>query len=293
MALGGTSLWGGRGGLIGPMLGAASIYLLGNLLITLQVDPSYLQVMYGGMLIFAVILSGIAGRAEGGGMSAVPAEASAESSGRVTWQPARAPAGALPVAAAVACSSPSSPTALSTSASGTGAASSRSSCSPRSPGSPPCGQTLLILMGGFDLSISGFIVSSALVVSVLKEKWHVSFVGGDPDRRSCAARCSAALAGQICHRFQIQPLIVTLAMGTIALGLIQVQTEGSFSGTAPEWLITLASPGTKTFGVIDIPPMVVIWAVRCGADGALPPPHGRPAGGCSRPERIRAPPSTP
>jgi ribose transport system permease protein len=64
VALGGTSLWGGRGGLIGPMLGAASIYLLGNLLITLQVDPSYLQVMYGGMLIFAVILSGVAGRAQ-------------------------------------------------------------------------------------------------------------------------------------------------------------------------------------------------------------------------------------
>jgi len=62
VALGGTSLWGGRGGLIGPMLGAASIYLLGNLLITLQVDPSYLQVMYGGMLIFAVILSGMAAR---------------------------------------------------------------------------------------------------------------------------------------------------------------------------------------------------------------------------------------
>jgi ribose transport system permease protein len=63
VALGGTSLWGGRGGLVGPMLGAASIYLLGNLLITLQVDPSYLQVMYGAMLIIAVVLSGIAGRA--------------------------------------------------------------------------------------------------------------------------------------------------------------------------------------------------------------------------------------
>jgi len=62
VALGGTSLWGGRGGLIGPMLGAASIYLLGNLLITLQVDPSYLQVMYGVMLIFAVILSGLSAR---------------------------------------------------------------------------------------------------------------------------------------------------------------------------------------------------------------------------------------
>jgi ribose transport system permease protein len=64
VALGGTSLWGGRGGLLGPMLGAASIYLLGNLLITLQVDPSYLQVMYGTMLVFAVVLSGVATRSK-------------------------------------------------------------------------------------------------------------------------------------------------------------------------------------------------------------------------------------
>jgi ribose transport system permease protein len=64
VALGGTSLWGGRGGLFGAMLGAASIYLLGNVLTSAQVDPSYLQVMYGGMLIFAVILGGVAARAK-------------------------------------------------------------------------------------------------------------------------------------------------------------------------------------------------------------------------------------
>jgi len=63
VALGGTSLWGGRGGLIGSLLGAASIYLLGNLLISLQVDPSYLQVMYGGMLLLAVVLGGVAATA--------------------------------------------------------------------------------------------------------------------------------------------------------------------------------------------------------------------------------------
>jgi ribose transport system permease protein len=62
VALGGTSLWGGRGGLFGSLLGAASIYLLGNLLLTLQVDPSYLQVMYGGMLLIAVVLGGLAAR---------------------------------------------------------------------------------------------------------------------------------------------------------------------------------------------------------------------------------------
>jgi ribose transport system permease protein len=66
VALGGTSLWGGRGGLFGSVLGAASIYLLGNLLITLNVNPSWLQVMYGLMLLLAVVLVGAASRTRAG-----------------------------------------------------------------------------------------------------------------------------------------------------------------------------------------------------------------------------------
>ncbi len=66
VALGGTSLWGGRGGLTGSLLGATSIYLLGNLLITFNVNPSWLQVMYGGMLLFAVVLVGAASRTKEG-----------------------------------------------------------------------------------------------------------------------------------------------------------------------------------------------------------------------------------
>jgi len=62
VALGGTSLWGGRGGIFGSLLGAASIYLLGTLLITLQVTPSWLQVMYGCMLLLAVVLVSVAAR---------------------------------------------------------------------------------------------------------------------------------------------------------------------------------------------------------------------------------------
>jgi ribose transport system permease protein len=58
LALGGTSLAGGRGGLIGPLFGAATIYLLGDVLSNLQIDPSWLQVMYGFMLVFAVVLQG-------------------------------------------------------------------------------------------------------------------------------------------------------------------------------------------------------------------------------------------
>ena len=59
VALGGISLAGGRGALPGALFGAFSIYLLQNLLATLQVDPAYLPIIYGGMLVVAVVLGGI------------------------------------------------------------------------------------------------------------------------------------------------------------------------------------------------------------------------------------------
>ena len=43
----------------GPsLLGAASIYLLGNLLLIAQVNPSWLQVIYGVVLVIAVVITG-------------------------------------------------------------------------------------------------------------------------------------------------------------------------------------------------------------------------------------------
>ncbi len=123
------------------------------------------------------------------------------------------------------------------------------------------GQTLLILMGGFDLSIPGIIAASGLVVTQLREAWDVSF----PIALLIAiigAAALGALAGQICHRLDIQPLVVTLATGTIAIGLAQTQVPEGQASTAstPEWLIELTSPIGTTFG-ISIPPVVVIWAV--------------------------------
>jgi ribose transport system permease protein len=121
-----------------------------------------------------------------------------------------------------------------------------------------CGQTMLILMGGFDMSVSGFIVGGALVVTSLTAKYHISYavalIGA-----LVAAGLIGAMAGQICHRFEIQPLIVTLATGAIAVGIVQVQTGGTLAGGAPEWLSRLTSPAAKTFG-IGIPPLVVLWA---------------------------------
>lgn len=121
------------------------------------------------------------------------------------------------------------------------------------------GQTLLILMGGFDLSVAGFMLAGALVVTVLTGKYHIPF-GVGLAGAVVAAGLLGAVAGRVCHRYRIQPLIVTLAMGSIAVGLVQVQTAGGAEGFAPQWLTTLTSSATHTFG-IDVPPLVVMWLI--------------------------------
>jgi ribose transport system permease protein len=57
VSLGGTPVGGGRGGLIGALLGAACIYLIQNLLSGLNISAQWLNVVYGGVLIGAVVLS--------------------------------------------------------------------------------------------------------------------------------------------------------------------------------------------------------------------------------------------
>jgi ribose transport system permease protein len=55
--IGGTVINGGRGGLLGPVFGAASIFLLQNLLTNLGFSPFWLQLVYGAVLIVTIILS--------------------------------------------------------------------------------------------------------------------------------------------------------------------------------------------------------------------------------------------
>jgi ribose transport system permease protein len=56
VALGGTSFAGGRGGMAGSVLGAACIYLIQTLLSALNVEPTWLQVAYGAMLLTGVLV---------------------------------------------------------------------------------------------------------------------------------------------------------------------------------------------------------------------------------------------
>lgn len=57
VAIGGTSLLGGRGSLAGSIAGAATMFLIQTLLDSLNVSSNWLQLIFGAILIIALVLS--------------------------------------------------------------------------------------------------------------------------------------------------------------------------------------------------------------------------------------------
>lgn len=121
------------------------------------------------------------------------------------------------------------------------------------------GQTMLIIMGGFDMSVPGFMLVGSITAVTLVPQYGIPFWLGILAALAFAA-VVGALAGYICHRLNIQPLIITLATGAIAMGVVQVQTGGRMAGGAPTWLIDTMSPAASTGG-IGIPPLIIMWVV--------------------------------
>jgi ribose transport system permease protein len=326
IVLGGTSLAGGRGGLVGPLLGAFSIYLMQNLLATFAINPAYLQIVYGGILIVAVVLGGMMLGDSGGGLrrtgmawglrrrktgqsdltvpgellskrqppggTAAPAGTAAQTTtgaqvitgahgntgadraaagsarhsaeGRAgQLRAARARLGAIqgqfPIFQVVALIAIFIYGAISLP--GLGSWTSIRSILVLSAlvGLASGGQTLLILIGGFDLGVSGFIVAGALCVTALTGVYHISF-GVALVFAIVGAGLLGGMAGYICHRFAINPLVITLAVGTLAVGIVAVQNGGLVDSNAPQWLDTFTEPVTRTFG-LPVPPTIAIWAL--------------------------------
>jgi ribose transport system permease protein len=286
VVLGGTSLAGGRGGLIGVAFGAFTIYLFQNLLSSFEVNPAWLQIVYGGILIVAVVIQGaLVPEAGVGGLRAkrMPVlhrrrrrasglELSTLEIGPVGGGEAAVaapPAGVwatlvrvqqrFPLIQLVALAAVFAVGVITLPGLGSWVSIRSILVLAALIGLASCGQTLLILMGGFDLSVSGFIVAGGLTVTALNLKYGISF-GAALAIALVAATILGGFAGYICHRFRINPLVVTLAMGSLVIGLVKVQLGEQANGYPTEWMQKLAMPVTKTFG-IGIPPAVAIWVL--------------------------------
>jgi len=59
ITLGGIQLGGGRGGVVGALCGAAVIYLVQNMLSVFQVSTTWMNLVYGALLLVAVVMTSV------------------------------------------------------------------------------------------------------------------------------------------------------------------------------------------------------------------------------------------
>jgi ribose transport system permease protein len=121
------------------------------------------------------------------------------------------------------------------------------------------GQTLVILVGGLDFSISAYIVAGNLLTTHLSGLEHDNFV---LVALLVLAICLAGggFSGWVCHRFGLEPLVVTLGMSSVVVGALVGTNTKLLNGAGPGWLQDFTAQSSKTFG-LPVPPIITFWIV--------------------------------
>ena len=189
VAIGGTSLLGGRGSLTGSIAGAAIMYLIQTLLDSLAVSDLWLQLVYGALLIVAIVLSSTLAapraargrRRERDAAPAARAGGAGPSSARprrarrcgCVWAPVQRRFPIVQLIALVVLFEWGTWTI-------TDFATRQSVLSMLVAaaflGLAGAGQTLVVLVGGIDFSVPAFISAASVVISQLTGTDHWAFV---------------------------------------------------------------------------------------------------------------------
>lgn len=120
------------------------------------------------------------------------------------------------------------------------------------------GQTLVIIVGGIDLSIPAVVGMGDVLITQLNGE-HWSFWGAAAVVVA-ASVVVGAVNGAISRVLNTHSLIVTLATSYIVLGAILAWTHAQYTGSVPAWLVG-ASSVVGTTGPIPLPGAVVLWVV--------------------------------
>jgi ribose transport system permease protein len=124
------------------------------------------------------------------------------------------------------------------------------------------GQTLVVVMGGLDLSVPA-------VIGFADVAFTVFYGNGTSSAYVIPAVIAVGVViglvnGLVSRLLNANSLIVTLATGTIVLGVIWANTHGDTSGTVPAWL-TGAVSVVGHVGPLPVPGIVLFWAVLTAA----------------------------
>ncbi|MEF0941272.1 ABC transporter permease [Rhizobium sp. BR 362] len=115
------------------------------------------------------------------------------------------------------------------------------------------GQTLVVLMGGIDLSVGAVITVTAILLPLISPAWdHTGFIG-----IATALAIAAGIGlmnGAGAAYLRVPPIIMTLAMATFLQGLLVIIAGGS--------AVTVSNPAVILLGQarpLGIPAGIVLW----------------------------------
>src|ERR1700722_2484955 len=121
------------------------------------------------------------------------------------------------------------------------------------------GQTLAILVGGLDFSIAAYIVAGNLLTTHLTGLEHWNFALVALIVLVICLVCGGA-SGWVCHRFKLEPLVVTLGMSSVVVGALLGTDTTLVNGAGPGWLQSFTAQASKTFG-LPVPPIITAWVI--------------------------------
>lgn len=118
------------------------------------------------------------------------------------------------------------------------------------------GQTLVVILGGLDLATPGYVMFGAYTASILAGREGVP-LGLSFLIAAIVTGSIGAATGYFCHRYRVQPLVLSLGTGAALTGATLYLADGDYTSSPPDRLRSLASIQGKTFG-IAVPPVVVL-----------------------------------
>lgn len=117
------------------------------------------------------------------------------------------------------------------------------------------GQTLVILMGGIDLSVGAVITVTAILLPLMSPTWDPTGLAGIAAALAIATGIGL-MNGAGAAYLRVPPIIMTLAMATFLQGLLVIVAGGS--------AVTVSNPAVILLGQarpLGIPAGIMLWLV--------------------------------
>jgi ribose transport system permease protein len=252
VVVGGVSLAGGRGGLVGPVLAAFVLTLIPADLIFLNIDPNFGQFIQGVLIVAIVMLSGLPAlfvdSAITGAPRATPASGSSAAGILLLFRRHTILALLLILVSFVLVIQLARPGTISA----TWLSNMVMFAAPL--GIMAGGQTLVMLIGGIDLSVASVATAAAYAMAT-----HSSLGGAAAVVYGLGVGVAVGLLNGVgIALLRVQPLVMTLGTGLMTVGMLVVYSQKMMAAGphVPEFIDALGAG--KMFGIA--PNSMFIWA---------------------------------